>query len=80
MPQMSQDESPIGRNGVLSVGTRGSAGPGEVVLKIRGGTETFLAWSNEPLAKGVSVIVIEAHGARTVTVAAWSDAIGSSNL
>ena len=66
------DESPVGRSGVLSVATRGPAGPGEVVVKIRGGSEAFLAWSDEPLAKGVAVVVIESHGARTVAVAAMA--------
>jgi hypothetical protein len=67
-----RDESPVGRSGVLSVATRGAAGPGEVVLTIRGSTETFLARSDQPLAKGTTVVVIETHGARTVTVAAMA--------
>jgi hypothetical protein len=62
-------ETPVGRSGVLSVATRGSAGPGEVMIKLRGGTETFLAWSETPLAKGLAVVVVDSHGARTVTVA-----------
>jgi hypothetical protein len=70
MSDRDQDESPVGRGGVLSVATRGAAGPGEVVLKIRGGTETYLAWSDEPLARGAAVVVVESHGARTVAVAA----------
>ncbi len=69
MSESASDRSPVGHSGVLSVGTRGPDGPGEVVLKIRGGTETYLAWSSEPLAKGSAVIVIESHGARTVAVA-----------
>jgi hypothetical protein len=72
MSDMNHDASPVGRSGVLSVATRGAAGPGEVVLKIRGGSETYLAWSQEPLAKGAAVVVIESHGARTVAVAAMS--------
>ena len=70
MSDSSHDESPIGRSGVLSVATRGSAGPGEVLIKIRGASETFLAWSDQPLAKGLAVIVVDSHGARTVTVTA----------
>ncbi len=70
MSDRSQEESPVGRTGVLSVATRGAAGPGEVILKIRGGSETYLAWSDGPLVKGASVVVIESHGARTVAVAA----------
>jgi len=47
----------IGCTGVLSVATRGPAGPGEVIVKIRGGSETYLAWSPTPLPKGATVPV-----------------------
>ena len=75
---MARDESSIGRVGVLIVGTRGSAGPGEVLIKIRGGTETFLAWSEKPLPKGATVLVIESRGARAVDVIEWEDVLGDS--
>jgi hypothetical protein len=65
--------SPIGCIGVVTVATRGDAGPGEVLVKIRGGSETFIAWSPEPLAKGATVLVIESRGARTVDVSQWTD-------
>ena len=70
---MARDESSIGRVGVLIVGTRGSVGPGEVLIKIRGGTEAFLAWSEKPLPKGATVLVIESRGARAVDVIEWED-------
>ena len=70
---MSADLSPLGRIGVLLIGTRGADGPGEVRVKIRGGTETFLAYSEEPLPKGTTVLVVESHGTRTVGVTPWSD-------
>ena len=75
---MARDEASIGRVGVLTVGTRGKTGPGEVHIKIRGGTETFLAWSEKPLPKGTTVLVIESRGTRTVDVIEWEDAIGES--
>ena len=75
---MARDESSIGRVGVLIVGTRGSAGPGEVLIKIRGGTEAFLAWSEKPLPKGATVLVIESRGARAVDVIEWEDVLGDS--
>jgi hypothetical protein len=76
---VSGDASPLGRIGVLVFGTRGPNGPGEVLLRIGGGTETYLAWSTEPLAKGSSVMVVETRGARTVDVVPWTDgsALGS---
>lgn len=70
---MAGDESLIGSIGVLSVATRGPGGPGEVIVKIRGGSEAYLAWSQSPLPKGTSVLVIESRGARTVDVSEWND-------
>jgi hypothetical protein len=63
----------IGSIGVLSVATRGPGGPGEVIVKIRGGSESYLAWSLTPLPKGAKVLVIESRGARTVDVSEWND-------
>ncbi len=70
---MARETSLIGSIGVLTVATRGAAGPGEVLVKIRGGTETYLAWSLTPLAKGTTVLVIETRGNRTVDVSEWTD-------
>jgi hypothetical protein len=64
--------SAVGCVGVLTVATRGPAGPGEVLIKIRGGSETFLAWSPTPIPKGSSVLVVEARGARSLAVVPWS--------
>ena len=75
---MARDESSIGCVGVLTVGTRGADGPGEVHIRIRGGSETFLAWSDTPLPKGATVLVIESRGARAVDVIEWEDALGDS--
>ncbi len=75
---MARDESSIGRVGVLTIGTRGDQGPGEVLIKIRGGSEAFLAWSDQPLPKGATVMVIESRGARAVDVIEWEDTLGDS--
>ena len=75
---MARDESSVGRVGVLTVATRGSAGPGEVLIKIRGGSEAFLAWSEKPLPRGATVLVIESRGARAVDVIEWEDVLGDS--
>jgi hypothetical protein len=66
-----RDESCIGRVGVLTIGTRGAEGPGEVLVKIRGGSETFIAWSEGPLPKDTTVLVIDSRGTRTVDVMEW---------
>jgi len=73
-----RDESCVGSVGVLTVATRGDAGPGEVLIKIRGGSEAFLAWSEKPLPRGATVLVIESRGARAVDVIEWEDALGES--
>jgi hypothetical protein len=70
---MPQDEAVIGRTGKVLIGTRGSAGPGEVLVRVRGGSETFLAWSEEPLPAGATVLVIESRGCREVGVIEWVD-------
>ena len=75
---MVRDESCVGSVGVLIVATRGDAGPGEVLIKIRGGSEAFLAWSEKPLPRGATVLVIESRGARAVDVIEWEDALGES--
>src|SRR5581483_2232177 len=41
---LARDESCVGQVGVLTVATRGGSGPGEVRIKVRGGSETFIAW------------------------------------
>jgi len=73
---MAADEALIGCIGVLTVATRGSAGPGEVLVRVRGGSEAFIAWSPEPLPKGATVLVIESRGHRAVDVSAWTDPLG----
>jgi len=67
------DQSLIGSIGVVIVATRGEAGPGEVLVKIRGGTEAYLAWSTSPIPRGATVLVIESRGTRTVDVSEWVD-------
>jgi hypothetical protein len=70
---MARDEAVVGCTGRLLVGTRGPDGPGEVLVRVRGGTETFLAWSEVPLARDTIVLVIESRGTRQVEVIAWAD-------
>jgi hypothetical protein len=72
---VSQDAALVGSIGVLTTATRGKAGPGEVRISIRGGSETFMAWSAEPLPRGATVLVIESHGTRSVHVAPWADPV-----
>lgn len=75
---MGQDEAVIGCTGVLEIGTRGSAGPGEVLIQVRGGREALLAWSDEPLPRGSTVLVISSRGGRQVDVIAWTGPVDAS--
>jgi hypothetical protein len=68
------DVSVVGCVGSLIVATRGSAGPGEVLLSVRGSKEAYLAWSDEPLPRGTEVLVIDTQGVRTVLVEPWPGA------
>ena len=42
--------------------------PGEVVVHIRGGTETYMAYSDTDLPEQAEVLVIAQRSARTVEV------------
>jgi hypothetical protein len=75
---LTRDESSIGTVGVLTIATRGAAGPGEVRIKIRGGSECFLAWSETPLPRGATVLVTDFRGTRTVDVIEWADPLGEA--
>lgn len=72
-PVVARDDAVIGCTGELLVGTRGGQGPGEVLVRIRGGTEAFLAWSDDPLPKGATVLVVDSRGTRQVDVIEWAD-------
>jgi hypothetical protein len=43
-------------------------GPGEVLLPVRGGTEAFAAWSDEPIPRHRRVVVVDTLSARSVFV------------
>ena len=77
---MVANVSAIGCIGKIIVATRGEAGPGEVLVNIRGGTEAFIAWSREPLSKGTSVLVIDERGSRVVEVSAWTDPLAPDQI
>ena len=60
----------------MIVASRGAGGPGEVLVRVRGGSEAFIAWSAEPLPRGTTVLVIESRGHRAVDVSPWTDPLG----
>jgi hypothetical protein len=44
------------------------AGAGEVTLPVRGGSECFAAFADEPIAKHARIVVVESRSPRSVTV------------
>jgi membrane-bound ClpP family serine protease len=66
-------ETPVGLTGTVVTPTRGRDGPGEVALRIRGGTEVFIARSEAPLSKGEAVLCVQDLGGRTIVVTPWAD-------
>jgi hypothetical protein len=61
------DDEMVGKVGRVTLGiTPGHAG--EVILAIRGGTETFAALCDETVAKNARVVVVECLSGRTVSV------------
>ena len=65
---MTPDQSLVGSRGVLVVATRGADGPGEVLLRVGGGTEAYLAFSESPLPRACEVLVYNNRGDRSVDV------------
>jgi hypothetical protein len=61
------DQTLIGTIGYVTVPLSVSR-PGEVILPVRGGTEGFSAYCDEPVAKNTRVVVVEIRSARSVTV------------
>ena len=64
---VSAEESLLGKVGRVTVSIP-AGGPGEVLLPVRGGTEAYAAWSDEPIARHSRVVVVERMSARSVLV------------
>lgn len=60
-----------GLTGTMTSPIRGAGGLGEVLVAIRGGTESYIARADEPVAAGSTVLIIEAHPGRIVDVVPW---------
>jgi hypothetical protein len=63
----------VGAIGEVIVAIRGEGGPGEVLVKVHGSKESFIAESVEPIARGQTVLVIEVGPHRHVTVVPWQN-------
>jgi membrane protein implicated in regulation of membrane protease activity len=68
---MSGDDPVVGKLGIVT--HRISPGrAGEIVVHIRGGTETYMAYAEDELAEQTEVLVIAQRSARTVEVTPFS--------
>lgn len=66
------DDAVIGQVGTVLTRVRGGDLPGEIAATVRGTRETFIAYADSPLERGVQVLVVAIRGPRQVDVVAWS--------
>ena len=60
--------SVVGKAAHVTVAIPGGAHPGEVLLRVRGGSESYIAYADEPVDEGVQVVVVADRGARSLVV------------
>ncbi len=65
----------VGAIGEVIVAIRGENGPGEVLVKVHGTRESYIAESVEPIPRGQTVLVIAVGPHRHVTVVPWTDLV-----
>jgi membrane protein implicated in regulation of membrane protease activity len=59
----------VGKPAHVSVAIPGGSRAGEVTVRIRGGSEYYIAYADQQIDAGVEVVVVADHGARSVSVA-----------
>ena len=64
---MPGDDPIVGKLGIVTHPIRAGR-PGEIVVHIRGGTETYMAYSDADLAEKTEVLVVAKRSNRTVEV------------
>jgi membrane protein implicated in regulation of membrane protease activity len=64
---VSTDDPVVGKLGTVTHPIH-PGGTGEVVVRIRGGTETYMAVSDTPLEVDTEILVVSQRSARTVVV------------
>jgi len=73
---MSEDDDPVvGKLGRVTHAI-GTDRPGEVVIRIRGGTEVYMAIGDRELPLDSQVLVVGQLSARTVQVTAFDGGVG----
>jgi hypothetical protein len=64
-----EPDAVVGRAGHVIVAIPGGDRAGEILVRVRGGAEAFIAFADEPIGVGAQVVVVTDRGARTVFVA-----------
>jgi membrane protein implicated in regulation of membrane protease activity len=64
---MSSDDPVVGKLGTVTHPIAPGK-PGEIVVRIRGGTEIYMAYADTELAEETEVLVVAQRSARTVEV------------
>jgi hypothetical protein len=59
----------IGRSAYVTVAIPGGTKAGEVIIRVSGGTESYIAFADQPVEVGAQVVVVADRGARTLFVA-----------
>jgi len=62
----------VGVEAMVTTPTRGADGPGEVDIPYKG---VYIAYSDEPLARGTAVVIYQELGARKVRVVSIGEGI-----
>jgi hypothetical protein len=62
-------DSVVGRPAFVTVAIPGEGRAGEIQLRVRGATESYIAYADEPVRVGTQVVVLADMGARSVLVA-----------
>lgn len=68
------DDEVTGRAGTVTVRIRGGDLPGEISVAIRGGTESFIAYAEQEIARHETVLVYRSRGERAVDVTPYPEA------
>lgn len=61
----------VGAVGEVVTRVRGTLGPGEVRVLVRGSYDTLIAYSDAVMERGDEVLVVDDHGPGSVDVVPW---------
>lgn len=67
------DPAVVGCVGDVRLRIAGGDHPGEVAVRVRGTTEVLIAYSDEPLERGETVLVVASRGNLAVDVIPWTE-------